>query len=168
MTRVANPAFFSAIVKMPFGAIGIRTDSRVVHELAYLPSHYAESPPSNELSKQVVLQIEHYLQEAHFSFELPLAESGTVFQRRIAQLIAEIPAGSVRTYGTIARKAHSSARAIGQACGANQFPLIIPCHRVVAVRGLGGFARQQETGSFHTSVKRWLLLHEGWCENGQQ
>jgi methylated-DNA-[protein]-cysteine S-methyltransferase len=50
-------------------------------------------------------------------------------------------------------------RAVGQACGANPFPLVIPCHRVVATGGLGGFSRHG--GGFLLDVKRWLLRHEG-------
>ena len=48
---------------------------------------------------------------------------------------------------------------MGQACGDNPFPLVVPCHRVVGAKGLGGFAHHGEDG-FHLEVKRWLLRHE--------
>jgi methylated-DNA-[protein]-cysteine S-methyltransferase len=64
-----------------------------------------------------------------------------------------------RSYGDIARALHSAPRAVGQACGANPFPVVVPCHRVLAAGGgLGGFARQRE--GFLLDVKRWLLAHE--------
>ena len=68
------------------------------------------------------------------------AKSGTPFQRRVWDAIQDIPAGESRTYGELARKMVTAARAIGQACGANPIALIIPCHRVVGSLGsLGGF-----------------------------
>jgi methylated-DNA-[protein]-cysteine S-methyltransferase len=50
---------------------------------------------------------------------------------------------------------------VGQACGANWYPLVIPCHRVTAAGGLGGFANHDDETGFHLGVKRWLLTHEG-------
>jgi methylated-DNA-[protein]-cysteine S-methyltransferase len=51
-----------------------------------------------------------------------------------------------------------SARAVGQACGDNRLPIVIPCHRVVAADGLGGFGHS--TGGYLLEAKRWLLMHE--------
>jgi methylated-DNA-[protein]-cysteine S-methyltransferase len=66
----------------------------------------------------------------------------------------------VHTYGALAAALQSSARAVGGACGANPYPVVVPCHRVIASDGgLGGFARQR--GGFLLEVKRWLLQHEG-------
>jgi len=73
--------------------------------------------------------------------------------------INAIPRGDVLTYAEVARRIGSAPRAVGQACGANPFPLIVPCHRIVATGGgLGGFSRQG--GGFLLDVKRWLLAHE--------
>ncbi|MET0964601.1 MAG: methylated-DNA--[protein]-cysteine S-methyltransferase, partial [Noviherbaspirillum sp.] len=99
--------------------------------------------------------------EPDFRFELPLATVGTGFQQRVWSAIAAIPRGSVRTYGGIARLLGSAPRAVGQACGANWFPLVVPCHRVVAAGGLGGFSNSDDAAGFHLGVKRWLLAHEG-------
>ena len=76
-----------------------------------------------------------------------------------AEKIAEIPPGYVRSYGEVAKDIRSGPRAVGQACGANYFPLAIPCHRVVSSNGIGGFARNDD--GFHIAIKRWLLAHEG-------
>jgi len=70
----------------------------------------------------------------------PLAEPATPFQIVMREGLLNIPAGEVRTYGEIARALHTSPRAMGQALGANPLPILIPCHRVIAAEGLGGFA----------------------------
>jgi methylated-DNA-[protein]-cysteine S-methyltransferase len=73
--------------------------------------------------------------------------------------IAAIPQRETRTYGEVAKALHNAPRAVGQACGANPFPLVVPCHRVIAAGGeLGGFARNG--GAFMLDIKRWLLAHE--------
>ena len=86
---------------------------------------------------------------------------GTAFQQRVWGAIASIPRGHVRTYGDLARLLGSAPRAVGQACGANWFPLVVPCHRVTAAGGLGGFSNSADADGFHLGVKRWLLAHEG-------
>ncbi|MCF7991219.1 MAG: methylated-DNA--[protein]-cysteine S-methyltransferase [Thiohalocapsa sp.] len=86
------------------------------------------------------------------------AISGTPFQRRVWHAISAIPPGSTRTYGAIAAELGSAARAVGGACRANPCPLVVPCHRVVARRGLGGFAG--DAGARLVEIKRWLLAHE--------
>ncbi|RDS98677.1 methylated-DNA--[protein]-cysteine S-methyltransferase, partial [Burkholderia contaminans] len=82
------------------------------------------------------------------------------FQHRVWDVISDIPPGTVLTYGQVAKRIGSAPRAVGQACGANYFPLVIPCHRVVAAGGLGGFANHDDNG-YYQKVKRWLLAHEG-------
>ena len=99
-----------------------------------------------------------YLKNPDYLFDLDLPEVGTHHQRKVWSVINAIPRGSVLTYGEVAHKIRSAPRAVGQACGANWYPLIIPCHRVTAAGGIGGFARHD--GGFHQSVKRWLLRHE--------
>lgn len=72
--------------------------------------------------------------------------------------IGQIPCGETCTYADLAARIGSGARAVGNACGANPVPLVVPCHRVVASRGLGGF--MNASGGFAREVKRWLLDHE--------
>jgi methylated-DNA-[protein]-cysteine S-methyltransferase len=152
---------FTAIVAMPFGAIGIRTAAGLVQELVYLPKHFQPKEPADALAAKVVRQVQRYLEQPDARFKLPLAETGSVFQRRVWAAIATIPCGQVRTYGQIARSIQSAPRAVGQACGANWLPLVIPCHRVIAAGGLGGFSHHDDEDGFHLGVKRWLLAHEG-------
>lgn len=152
---------FSAIVGAPFGAIGIRTEAGLVHELVYLPPHFSEKDAQDAAADLAARQVEQYLADADFRFTLPLPEVGSAFQRKVWDAICAIPRGTVKTYGQVAKHIGSAPRAVGQACGANWFPVIIPCHRVTAAGGLGGFANHDDENGFHLSVKRWLLRHEG-------
>jgi methylated-DNA-[protein]-cysteine S-methyltransferase len=152
---------FSAIIPAPFGAVGIRTDDQHLRELVYLPPQYQEKAPQDAVAEQAAQQVVRYFGDADFSFTLPLFEAGSEFQRRVWDAICAIPRGSVRTYGQVAKLLESHPRAVGQACGANVFPLVIPCHRVTASEGLGGFASSDDEHGFTLTVKRWLLRHEG-------
>jgi methylated-DNA-[protein]-cysteine S-methyltransferase len=150
---------FQAILQAPGFRVGIRCDEMEVHSLVYLEPG-AGTSPENALAAETLRQLQTYLDDPDAVFSLPLRPSGTAFQRRVWAEIADIPCHQVRTYGELATRLHNAPRAVGQACGANPFPLIVPCHRVVAAHGgLGGFARQR--GGFLVEVKRWLLTHEG-------
>jgi methylated-DNA-[protein]-cysteine S-methyltransferase len=157
----ANSDIFSAICPAPFGAMGVRTDNGLLKELVYLPRHFQEKAPQDAVAEQAAEQLARYFSEPGFRFNLPLAPAGTAFQQRVWQVISDIPQGAVLTYGDVARRLRSAPRAVGQACGANWFPLVIPCHRVTAAGGLGGFANHDDETGFHLGVKRWLLAHEG-------
>lgn len=152
---------FSAIVAAPFGAMGIRTSGGVLCELVYLPPSFEEKDAQDPVAQQVAGQVQRYFDDPGFCFDLPLARVGTEFQRKVWDAIGSIPLGSVRTYGELAKHLGSAPRAVGQACGANYFPLVIPCHRVTASGGLGGFSNHDDINGFHLNVKRWLLAHEG-------
>lgn len=98
--------------------------------------------------------LQDYFDGARTTFDLPLAPKGTAFQRRVWDALLTIPAGQARSYIDIARQVGCrSARAIGQANGANPIPILIPCHRVVAADGsLGGYS-----GGEGGATKRYLL-----------
>lgn len=150
---------YQAILPAPGFALGVRCTGDEITGIAYLEP-CAEIGPASLLAKEAVRQLRAYLNDPRFNFSLPLAPAGTAFQRQVWQGIAAIPAGQTLTYGDLAAAIHSGPRAVGNACGANPYPLVVPCHRVVAAnRGLGGFARQR--GGFLLEVKRWLLVHEG-------
>lgn len=161
MTSAAPDSLFSAIVHVPFGGIGIRTDAGQLREIVYLPKKFPEKDPVDPLAERVAGELMRYIADPDHEFRLPLPETGTAFQRRVWQAIAAIPRGEVLTYGLLARQIGSAPRAVGQACGANWFPLVIPCHRVTAAGGIGGFAHHDDDTGFHLGVKRWLLAHEG-------
>lgn len=149
---------FQARLDTPFGLVGVRTEGDALAEIVYLPRSAGALAPANALAERACGQIEKYVADPGYRFRLPLKQIGTAFQRRVWQQISAIPWGETRTYGELARALRSAPRAVGQACGANYFPLVIPCHRVVAAKGLGGFAHTSD--GYLIAVKRWLLLHE--------
>jgi len=150
---------FQATVRAPGFSIGIRCDNHEIHGIVYLEP-CAEKSPENPLAQKAVKEIKAYLENPEFHFTLPLRVFGTPFQLQVWREIAAIPCHQTRSYGDLAKALNSAPRAVGQACGANPHPLIVPCHRVIAANGkLGGFARAR--GGFLIDTKRWLLVHEG-------
>lgn len=153
---------YNTIIHTPFGAIGVRLNHArtQVQELAYLPTHTQELTPDCDLAERVCRQIEFYIANPSFHFNLPLMDHGTAFQKKVWQVISGLEAGQVLTYKQVGQIIQCGApRAVGGACGANPYPLIVPCHRVVGANGIGGFAHNDD--GFFIEVKRWLLAHEG-------
>ena len=149
---------YQGVIAAPGFCLGVRCDNIEIHGVDFLEP-CADISPANALAAEAVSQLRAYLSDADFDFSLPLRPSGTLFQRRVWEQIAAIPKHQTRTYGELARALHNAPRAVGQACGANPFPLVVPCHRVIASGGgLGGFSRHR--GGFLIDVKRWLLAHE--------
>lgn len=108
---------------------------------------------ATSLLRQAVGQLQDYFDGLRTGFDLPLAPFGSAFQQRVWVALRAIPPGETRSYGDLARLLGSSARAIGQANGANPIPILIPCHRVVAAGGrLGGYS-----GGEGPATKRVLL-----------
>ena len=103
-------------------------------------------------------ELDEYFAGKRRTFDVALAAEGTPFQRRLWAALCEIPRGKTLTYGELARRLGAEARAVGQACGDNRLPIVIPCHRVVAANGIGGFAHA--TSGYLLEAKRWLLAHE--------
>jgi len=149
---------FDAVVRLPFGCVGVRTRGNFVQAISFLPDDAECIHPATLLAGRVVGQLLAYCDDSLRSIDLPLAIEGTPFQTRVWSEIARISPGTTRSYGEIARCLNSAARAVGQACGDNRLPLAIPCHRVVAESGVGGFAHHR--GGAHERIKRWLLMHE--------
>ncbi|NEY90978.1 methylated-DNA--[protein]-cysteine S-methyltransferase [Tabrizicola oligotrophica] len=115
------------------------------------PSGAAPTPLLAEASAQLAAYFAGRLQQ----FDLPL-DWGTGLHEQVRRAMAAIPFGETLTYGEIAARVGAPAQSVGQACGANPLPIIIPCHRVLGAKGLGGFSAR---GGVETKV--WLLRHEG-------
>ncbi|MCP4685949.1 MAG: methylated-DNA--[protein]-cysteine S-methyltransferase [bacterium] len=107
-------------------------------------------------NEQAERELRAYLEGRLREFKVELCISGTPFQREVLQQVSRIPYGKTRTYGEIAASIEKpkASRAVGSANGSNRLPLIIPCHRVVASVGLGGYGGGLE-------LKRKLLEMEG-------
>lgn len=100
-------------------------------------------------------QVRDYFAGKRRAFDLPLAPAGSEFQRNVWNALQKIPFGETRSYGDLAKKLRSAARAVGQANATNPVCLLVPCHRVIGADGsLTGFA-------FGEDIKRRLLQHEG-------
>lgn len=150
---------FQAKFAAPFAVLGIRTAGERLAGIDYLPRGAATLAPLNRVAERVCRQIERYLDDPEFCFDLPFEFRGTEFQRRVWQAIVRIPSGNTRSYLEIARELKSAPRPVGGACGANRIPLVIPCHRVLASHGIGGFMHARRGPAIE--IKRWLLRHEG-------
>ena len=149
---------YQAIVAAPGFCLGVQCDADEITGIDFLEPGPAQEAGS-ALAAEAVRQLEAYLADPAYTFNLPLRPAGTSFQRRVWQQIAAIPGGRTQTYGQLAKNIKNAPRAVGQACGANPYPVVVPCHRIIATGGgLGGFAR--ERGGFLLDVKRWLLQHE--------
>jgi methylated-DNA-[protein]-cysteine S-methyltransferase len=149
---------FDVVVDFPRMKVGVATRGERVVELRFLPPSASTLPPRNPLAERAAQQLERYREDPDARFELPVLIEGTELQRGVWDAMCAIPRGRTRTYGELARELGADARAIGQACGDNRLPLVIPCHRIVAADGIGGFGHA--TGGYLLDVKRWLLAHE--------
>src|SRR5204862_4670768 len=129
-----------------------------VVEIRYLPLSAPGVSPKTALAERAARQIAAYRENPDAEFDLPLLIEGSAFQKSVWRAMCSIPRGKTRTYGELAKELDGDARAIGQACGDNRLPIVIPCHRIVAADGIGGFAHA--TGGYLLEAKRWLLLHE--------
>ena len=153
---------FDACLRAPFATLGITTDGTHVTGIRFLaPDTPAKAPRRDTIAFLACVQLQSYLGDGKFRFDLPLRLAGTHHRLAVWEAMQRIPAGEVRSYGEIAQALRSSARAVGGACGANPIPVVVPCHRVVAAGGrIGGFMGANSDG-FELGIKRWLLAHEG-------
>jgi methylated-DNA-[protein]-cysteine S-methyltransferase len=149
---------YDVVVGFPKMKVAVATRNGRVAQIRYLPPDADLVAPANALAERAARQLERYREDPDVKFDLPLLIEGTEFQRRLWQALCEIPRGKTLTYGEMARKLDGEARAVGQACGDNRLPIVIPCHRVVAADGIGGFSHS--TGGYLIEAKRWLLMHE--------
>ena len=108
------------------------------------------------LHQQMADELAAYFAGDLQSFKTPVAPRGSAFQQQFYAALCAIPFGETRTYGDLAKQLGVSAQAIGQACGANPIAIIIPCHRVLAADGLGGYS-----GAGGIEAKVALLRLEG-------
>ncbi len=142
-----------AVAQTRFGRLGVESDGAAIVAL-----HWQAAPRGggSALLREAVAQLEAYDAGRLTEFDLPLAPAGTGFQQQVFAALRAIPYGETLTYGEIASALACAAQPVGQACGANPVPLIIPCHRVLSKNGIGGFS-----GAGGVEGKIALLKHEG-------
>ena len=149
---------YDVVLEFPKFKLGVKTREERVVEIRYLPFTAQTVSPTTPLAETAARQLERYREDPDTMFDLPLLIEGSALQRGVWDAMCAIPRGRTRTYGELARELGAEARAIGQACGDNKLPIVIPCHRVVAADGIGGFGHS--TGGYLLEAKRWLLMHE--------
>ena len=135
----------------PVGPLTLEIDAGAVVALTW-----EEAPQGAGDPLGATAQLAAYFARTRQAFDLPLRVRGSGFQRAVCDAMLAIPFGATRTYGEIAADLGASAQAVGNACGANPIPIIIPCHRVLRAGSLGGFS-----GAGGVETKVWLLRHEG-------
>ena len=136
----------------PFGPVAlVERDGLLVGLEWRLPEVQGQSALLAEGLRQLAAYFDGRL--ARFALAL---DWGTGLHQQVRRAMAAIPLGETRTYGDLAREFGTPAQAVGQACGANPIPILIPCHRILGAHGLGGFSAK---GGVETKV--WLLKHEG-------
>ncbi len=149
---------YDAVISTPVGRLGVILQDGVLVDINFLKSSTPLQAPRRLGERQVCRQLRSYFANPRTAFHLSLAPSGTLFQQRVWKALQRIPVGRTLSYGALARKLTTSARAVGNACRANPIPIVIPCHRIVAADGAGGFMGKRSGSALR--LKHWLLEHE--------
>jgi methylated-DNA-[protein]-cysteine S-methyltransferase len=121
----------------PLGDLSLSEDDGAIVALDW---GWGRDQCATPLLKEAVRQLHAYFDGALKKFDLPLNPYGSSFEKNVWRRMCKIPYGEVLRYGEVAKTLGSSARAVGTACGRNPIPIIIPCHRIVAASGLGGYS----------------------------
>ncbi|KIC36695.1 methylated-DNA--[protein]-cysteine S-methyltransferase [Leisingera sp. ANG-M7] len=142
----------SASLETPVGPLSVSERDGAIVRLDWT----AEASGQSALLSRALKQLQAYFAGELTVFDLPLQVAGSGFQRAVCDAMLAIPFGETRTYGDIARDLSAPPQPVGNACGGNPIPVIIPCHRVLGASGLGGFSGK---GGVETKVA--LLKLEG-------
>ena len=157
---------YQAMVDVPLSGIDVRLGigirENAVSAVEILGGAEATHVLTDPVAAEVVRQLAAYFQDPQHEFSLALVLEGTPYQRRVWAALRAIPAGRTLTYSELAQQVGGGARAVGNACRRNPIPIVVPCHRAVAVTGLGGY--MGETVGAGLVLKARLLAHEAGSE----
>jgi methylated-DNA-[protein]-cysteine S-methyltransferase len=148
---------YDAVIATPLGRLGIEAAVALTN-IDFVSTRTPLKTARTPVACKVCTQLKAYFADPRACFDLPLAAAGSDFQQRVWRALRQIPSGTARRYGELAKRLKSAPRAVGGACRANPIPIVVPCHRVVAATGLGGF--MGATRGRALDIKRWLLEHE--------
>ena len=161
---VPTPASsYAAVLRAPFGWVAIATDGTAITAVDFLERKPSVLVP-DRLASEAARQLAAYLKDPRSRFDLPLAPRGTRYQQQVWNALRGLKCGQTATYGALATRIGSGARAVGGACRRNPVPILIPCHRVVSKTGCGGYMGSTR-GPWH-DIKGWLLAHEAVATGG--
>ena len=147
------------VIDTPPGRLAIQTANDILTGIDYVDNRTALSGPATLFAREVVKQLKSYFNDGNFVFDLPLKLGGTSHQQKVWQQLRKIRSGDTMTYGDLASRIKSGARAVGNSCRHNPIPIVVPCHRVVAASGIGGYGGHVKGKVLDR--KHWLLRHEG-------
>lgn len=128
---------FRRAVDTPVGRVVVEEQDQAVVGLTWGHNPADDDSP---LLNEAVFQLGAYFSGDLQQFNLPLRYSCSPFQQRVCEAMLEIPYGSTTTYGELAQSLQSAAQPVGSACGANPIAVIVPCHRVLGSRDIGGYS----------------------------
>ena len=140
-------------IKTPAGKLALYSRQSVISKADWKFDDNFE-PQDHEIQRQ----LRQYWLNADKPIKMKLLKQGSAYRHKVWAELCKIPFGETMTYSALAGKIGSSARAVGNACRDNPYPVIIPCHRVVSVSGMGGYCGQTE-GDF-MAIKYKLLAYE--------
>ena len=148
----------SLSISSPVGYLVLEEAEGALVTIRWLAGGDDVDPIANDsaLLAEAARQLDAYFAGKLTDFDLPLRPAGSAFEQRVWQRMQAIPYGKTRSYGELAAGIGSAARAVGGACGRNPIPIVIPCHRVLAKTGLGGYS-----GAGGLKTKQTLLALEG-------
>jgi len=150
---------YDIVLDSPLGKLGARLQDERITRLDYLGNRAALLPAMTAPGRRVVAQLARYFADPQSRFSLPFELHGTDFQQRVWRALTQISPGKTLTYGELAARLGSGARAVGNACRNNPVSIVVPCHRVVSASGIGGYSGK--TDGREINRKQWLLTHEG-------
>jgi methylated-DNA-[protein]-cysteine S-methyltransferase len=139
-------------VPSPLGPVWVEEEDGAIIRAGWGPVEGADSP----LLRTAAEELSAFFDGRLTAFSVPVRHGRSDATGRVLDALCAIPFGETRHYGEIAAEVGLPAQAVGQACGANRIPILIPCHRVLSATGLGGFSAP---GGVEAKV--WLLRHEG-------
>ncbi|MEO0327945.1 MAG: methylated-DNA--[protein]-cysteine S-methyltransferase [Pseudomonadota bacterium] len=143
----------TAEIASPYGPLSVTESNGAIVAINWKTP---QIPQTSALLEETAGQLAAYFAGELKTFDLPLKPRGDQFQQAVCDLMLKIPYGETTTYGKIAEKLDTYGQPVGQACGGNSIPIIIPCHRVLSADGIGGYS-----GDGGVERKIALLKHEG-------
>lgn len=154
---MAAPYSFESFV----GRLGVWEEERTILQIGFLGKGEPHRKPSGRGEKSVVSQLQGYFEDPTRRVRLAarLLPPETDMQGAFRRLLGDTTAGELLTYSTVARMLGTSARAVGGLCASNPYPIIVPCHRVIAKTGLGGYTGPHDSRK-NLALKRRLIAHE--------
>lgn len=157
--RGLNVKIYNAVITVPCARLGIQHDGERVVNIDFVTCDISDVVGQDPFTQKIQREFFAYFADARHVPDVPVRARGTPFQMRVWDALRRIAQGETLTYGELARVLGSGPRAVAAACRANPVPIIIPCHRVVASNGLGGYSGVRDGDLF--AIKPWLLRHEG-------